>query len=99
VLRPGGRLVLLTPDFRHAYRTFFDDHTHVRPLTREGLRRLAVEARFGRFSIRHDVSRLGIRRLVRRGVLTPAAGARLHEAAYRLGLRQRKTLVLVAHKA
>ena len=31
VLRPGGRLILMTPDWRTYMRTFYDDYTHVRP--------------------------------------------------------------------
>ena len=98
VLRPQGRLVLLTPDFRHAFRTFYDDHTHVRPLTRESLRRLALEIGFRRFTIRHEVSRVGIRQLVRRGLVGAEAGRLLYQTAYAFGIRQRKTLVMVAER-
>ena len=28
VLRPGGRLVLIQPNFRYAFRQYFDDYTH-----------------------------------------------------------------------
>jgi SAM-dependent methyltransferase len=31
VLRPGGRLIVMTPDWRTYMRTFYDDYTHVRP--------------------------------------------------------------------
>lgn len=96
VLRPDGLLVLLTPDFRHAYRTFYDDHTHIRPQTRESLRRLALDSGFRATLVRHEVSRVGIRQLVRRRKLSASNGRLLYEAAYRLGLRQRKTLLVLA---
>ncbi|HEY2326526.1 MAG TPA: class I SAM-dependent methyltransferase [Gaiellaceae bacterium] len=99
VLRPGGRLVLLTPDFRYAFRTFYDDHTHLRPLTEESLRRLALDSGFADFMIQHEVSRVGLRQLVRRGTVSPALGARLYHLAYRLGIRQRKTMLLVGTAA
>jgi SAM-dependent methyltransferase len=95
VLVPSGVLLLETPDFRNAYRTFFDDHTHLRPLTAESARRLALDAGFTDIRIRHEVSRIGLRQIVRRGYLSAAASAQLYRAAYRLGLRQRKTLVMV----
>lgn len=37
VLRPGGRLISLVPDWRAQWRHFFDDWTHVRPFTLTGL--------------------------------------------------------------
>jgi SAM-dependent methyltransferase len=94
VLVPGGLLLLETPDFRNAYRTFFDDHTHLRPLTTESARRLALETGFTDIRIRHQVIRIGLRQIVRRGYI-PAAAAQLYGAAYRVGLRQRKTLLMV----
>lgn len=99
VLRPGGRIVLLTPDFRYAFRTFYDDHTHLRPLTQESLRRLALDAGFADFTIQHEVSRVGLRQLVRRGAVSPALGAGLYRLAFRLGIRQRKTMLLVGTAA
>ena len=29
VLRPGGRLVIIQPNYRYAYREYFDDYTHI----------------------------------------------------------------------
>jgi SAM-dependent methyltransferase len=98
VLRSPGRLVLVTPDFRHAFRVFYNDHTHVRPLTREGLRRLALEVGFRDFTIRHEGSRIGLRQLVRRGRLAAPAARRLYDLVYALGIRQRKAMILVADK-
>ena len=37
VLKPGGLLLILTPDWEANYRTFFDDFTHVRPMTRRSM--------------------------------------------------------------
>ncbi len=28
ILRPGGRFIIIQPNFRHAYRSYFDDFTH-----------------------------------------------------------------------
>lgn len=38
VLKPGGVMVSLVPDFRAQWRHFYDDWTHVRPFTLTGLR-------------------------------------------------------------
>ena len=33
VLKPGGTLITLTPDWESQYKTFYDDYTHVSPFT------------------------------------------------------------------
>jgi SAM-dependent methyltransferase len=40
VLRPGGLLFLVTPDWRKQYRTFWRDPTHLRPFDKEAIARL-----------------------------------------------------------
>ncbi|GEM_PF-302383 len=37
VLKPGGVMISLVPDYRAQWRHFYDDWTHVRPFTLEGL--------------------------------------------------------------
>ncbi len=37
VLRPDGRLILLQPNFKYCYRTYFDDYTHLQIFTHMGL--------------------------------------------------------------
>jgi ubiquinone/menaquinone biosynthesis C-methylase UbiE len=37
VLKPGGRIILLQPNFRFAYREYFDDYTHIQIFTDKGL--------------------------------------------------------------
>lgn len=41
VLRPGGLMFLSTPNFRHCYRRFYDDPTHIRPYTNVSISFLA----------------------------------------------------------
>jgi len=38
VLRPGGRLLALQPNFRHCVKSYFDDYTHLQIFTDESLR-------------------------------------------------------------
>ncbi|MEQ1858171.1 MAG: class I SAM-dependent methyltransferase [Longimicrobiales bacterium] len=38
VLRPGGRLLALQPNFRYCVGTYFDDYTHLQVFTHESLR-------------------------------------------------------------
>lgn len=84
-----GRLILIQPNFRFAYRRYFDDYTHRSIYTDEGLSgllksvgfRLArVEARFLPFSMRQTPSWLPLRHLVRwylRSPIRPRAGQML----------------------
>ena len=37
VLRPGGRLFIVQPNFRYAWREYFDDYTHLTIYTDQGL--------------------------------------------------------------
>jgi SAM-dependent methyltransferase len=37
VLAPGGKILTLTPDWEANFKTFFDDPTHVRPMTRRSM--------------------------------------------------------------
>ena len=40
VLKPGGTLITLTPDWESQYKTFYDDYTHVSPFTLIRLERM-----------------------------------------------------------
>ena len=64
-LRPGGRLVLIQPNFRLTARRYFDDYTHRTIFTdvslpdlvaSRGFRRERVEARFLPFSMQSRLS-------------------------------------------
>ena len=46
MLRPGGRLILLQPNFAFCSRTYFDDFTHLQIFTHNGLRDLLEMAGF-----------------------------------------------------
>lgn len=37
VLRAGGRLLLLQPNYRYCYRTYWDDYTHIKPFSHVSL--------------------------------------------------------------
>mgnify|MGYP001320631300 CR=1 FL=1 len=37
VLKPGGIIITLTPEWKYHYRTFYDDHTHKIPFTKPSL--------------------------------------------------------------
>lgn len=37
ILKPGGKLILITPNFFYDYKNFYDDPTHVNPFTIEKL--------------------------------------------------------------
>jgi SAM-dependent methyltransferase len=46
VLRPGGRLLIVQPNFKYSYREYFDDYTHVQMLTHVSLADLLKVAGF-----------------------------------------------------
>jgi SAM-dependent methyltransferase len=61
VLKPGGKLLVIQPNFRYSYRDYFDDYTHITVFTDRsladmiraaGLEIVTVKSRFMPFSIR-----------------------------------------------
>ncbi len=46
VLKPGGLVICLIPDWETDYKMFYDDPTHVRPFTQKGLKQAFVLAGF-----------------------------------------------------
>lgn len=73
LLRPGGRLLIVQPNFRHAWRSYFDDYTHRSIFTDVSLPALLrahdfivdrVEPRFLPYSMR------GTRLPITRGLVT-----------------------------
>jgi len=46
VLKPGGLLIILTPDWVHQYKIFYDDFTHRTPFTRQALSDILTICRF-----------------------------------------------------
>jgi ubiquinone/menaquinone biosynthesis C-methylase UbiE len=46
VLKPGGVLINLTPEWRHIYRSFYDDYTHRTPFTKKSLEDIQIVTGF-----------------------------------------------------
>ena len=46
LLKPGGKLITLTPDWDSQFKNFFDDYTHVRPFTLKSLEEIQIAAGF-----------------------------------------------------
>lgn len=87
ILRTGGRLLVLQPNFRYSYKKYFDDYTHRRIFTHVSLRDLlsssgfqveVVQPRFLPFSMRSGpVGFPWLVRLYLRSPIKPFAGQML----------------------
>lgn len=87
VLRPGGKLVVLQPNFRYSYKRYFDDYTHLQAFSHTGLCDLLcayqfevvdVEPRFLPFSFKGGLPAWPILvRLYLRSPIKPLAGQML----------------------
>ena len=98
VLRPDGRLILLQPNFKYCYRTYFDDYTHLQIFTHMGMYDLLqmagmrVEAMHAKFLPVNMKSTLRLRipflslivRTYMRSPIKPLAGQMLVVACNRL---------------
>jgi ubiquinone/menaquinone biosynthesis C-methylase UbiE len=51
VLKPGGKLLCLTPDWESNMKIFYDDITHVKPFTRNSLEQLFEMTEFKNIKI------------------------------------------------
>ncbi len=73
ILAPGGKVVISTPNCPYALtRMFYDDYTHVRPLTARSLCMIARDAGFTTFTITEDFRCFpGLGRLMRTFSLKP----------------------------
>ncbi len=101
VLRKGGLLVLATPYFSSAYRRFYDDPTHISPMTRESLRRGALNAGFlqEKISVSSQRRPVGMGRLYARGLIPASAALLIEDILYAAGPgRMRSGAVLEALK-
>ena len=52
LLKPGGQLITLTPDWDSQFKNFFDDYTHIRPFTLKSLEEIQVAAGFRNVRVR-----------------------------------------------
>jgi SAM-dependent methyltransferase len=52
LLKPGGKLITLTPDWDSQYKNFFDDYTHIRPFTLKSLEEIQISSGFKNLSVR-----------------------------------------------
>jgi SAM-dependent methyltransferase len=98
VLRPDGRLILLQPNFKYCYRTYFDDYTHLQIFTHMGMydllemAGLEIEAMHAKFLPVNMKSTLRLRlpflslivRAYMRSPIKPLAGQMLVVARNRL---------------
>lgn len=51
VLKPGGKLILITPNFFYDYKNFYDDPTHVNPFTIEKLETMLEMSGFKKINV------------------------------------------------
>lgn len=59
VLKPGGKLILLTPDYILTHdkeQGFWADYDHKKPFIKTSLERIAFDAGFRNFSVKHRIS-------------------------------------------
>lgn len=96
ILKAGGKAVILTPNCPYALNRFFwDDYTHLRPFTKESLKRVALDAGFKKIKIYTDFRCLaGLGRLIRMFNLSPNFISKIQKLFFINGL----TLILEVEK-
>ena len=51
VLKKGGRIITLTPEWKYFYKTFYEDYTHRTPFTKLSLRDIHLINKFQKFEV------------------------------------------------
>ena len=99
ILKKNGLLVAVTPNFSTAYKMFYDEPTHVFPLTKESLKKCAIEAGFENFKVERQNVPTGMGILLRKGVISLKAALILARILYTIRIYKYKwTIVLIAKK-
>ena len=99
VLKPGGKLVVVTPNVKKIGFNFYEDYSHISPFIRESLERIAFDAGFSRhkaeyMTVGYPLSKF----LYKRGLLSVPRALQIQSMLYSMGIKARQTLVLVAEK-
>ena len=99
ILKPGGKLVMFTPDWQKSHgTTFYDDYTHVRPFTKHSLEVIAYDAGFRDFKVEYDYRPVkGLGWLVRNTKASPKTALTFQKLLKRVGIKHQQ-LALVAWK-
>jgi 2-polyprenyl-3-methyl-5-hydroxy-6-metoxy-1,4-benzoquinol methylase len=99
VLKPGGKLVMFTPDWLKSHgTTFYDDYTHVRPFTKHSLEVIAYDAGFRDFKVEYDYRPVkGLGWLVRNTGIGPKEALKFQKILKSIGFKHQQ-LVLTAWK-
>lgn len=98
-LKQNGLLVVVTPNFSTSFKIFYDEPTHVFPLTKESLKKCAIEAGFKRFKVERQNVPTGIGFLLRKGYISLRVAILLSRILYKIGIyRYKWTIVLIARK-
>lgn len=99
VLKPGGKLVLVTPNIKRIGFAFYEDYSHVSPFIKESLERIAFDAGFSKYEAMYMPVGFPLSKFLhRKGWLSVHTALRIQSAFYALGIKAKQTLVLVAEK-
>jgi SAM-dependent methyltransferase len=99
VLKPGGKLVIVTPNIKKIRFDFYEDYSHISPFIKKSLLRIAYDAGFSAYEVQaiHVGYPLG-KFLYRRGWLTLSSALKIQSLLFAFGMKAAQTLVLVAKK-
>ena len=99
VLKPGGHAVIVTPNVQTLGFEFYFDYTHIRPFTKISLERVAYDAGFARSTVLYAYTGIPLTKLLcKRGLLSVKNAIKVQTLFYKLGMKAKNTLVLVAEK-
>lgn len=98
ILKPHGKLVLMTADAKKFGHLFWDDYTHKRPYSKESLEHMAYDAGFKDIKISYEHKQItGMGLLVRKNILPVKAAVQFQEFLLKLGISH-KGIFLICRK-
>lgn len=99
VLKPGGKLVVVTPNISKIGFAFYEDYSHISPFIKKSLGRIAFDAGFSKYEVTYMPLGYPLSKFLhKKGLLSVQQALRIQSALYGLGMKTKQTLVLVAEK-
>ncbi len=98
ILKPKGKLIVITENWKKTYKDFYDDPTHMKPYTKISLEKVVYESKYTNYKIEDERKPIkGLGWLVRKKIITTKTAIKIINVLYKLKIRG-NGIILTAYK-